>query len=374
MFIWFASQLPNKAADLFALHPSDLIALLEFAWDHRANDLAFPTGDPRHRSDLGGMTGSWMGQFLATPPPAAIASIVNAIRATQDRLGGVGWEHLIYAYMIENTRVYDIFRRVISELVHGEKLGLAKENTQRWLRSTEELWYRDPSPFFLPVVNSYIRSDLAATRRNKYHAMFGMDLNHGTESGTAYPFTKSETANLGFVSTFEEFLREVWVGMVNVANTSGAVPTDNAKIANLATKLHDMLMSRRVFGNMSREEFVFVSMMSWFDLTLSDQPLGGNLPIVTDLRAEAASPEERLFKIAQRVGLPAHGLSKSYFQIAQPISRILIVLETGQMNEVAAVPALYTPGSPVEADLRIVITDWSIISGREMKAGKVAPS
>lgn len=32
MFTWFAQQLPNGAADLFALHPSDLVALMEYAW------------------------------------------------------------------------------------------------------------------------------------------------------------------------------------------------------------------------------------------------------------------------------------------------------------------------------------------------------
>jgi hypothetical protein len=115
-------------------------------------------------------------------------------------------------------------------------------------------------------------------------------------------------------------------------------------------------------------------MLQWFDLTLSDEPRGGNLPIVVDLRVEAASPEERLFKIAQRVGLPAHRLSKSYLQIALPISRILILLETGAMNNVAALAALYTLGSPIEADMRLIIMHWSVISGRDMKAGKIAPS
>jgi hypothetical protein len=368
MFTWFAQQLPGGAADLFAFHPSDLVALIEYAWDSRARD-AFPTGDPRNRSALDGMTQSWMGQYFTTPPPANIAPIVNAINAIQDTLKGVGWEHLIYAYMIENTRVYEVFRQVLRELLHGEKLGLAKENTQRWLRSTEQLWYRDPPPFYMPAVNSHIRPDLAATRRNAYYSFFGMDLNHGTENGAPYPYVKSQTANTGFIATFEEFLREVWVGMVNVNNSSGPRPIDDAKIANLAKRLHDMLMGRRVFGTDSWLEFVVVCMASWFDLTLSD-----NLPIVTDLRAEAPSPEERLFKIAAEVKVPAHGLAQSYFQIAEPISRILILIETGAMDDVAVVPVLYTPGTQTEADMRLIITHLSIISGRDYKAGKVAPS
>ena len=86
--------------------------------------------------------------------------------------------------------------------------------------------------------------------------------------------------------------------------------------------------------------------MSWFHLTVDS-----DLPIIQDLRAQATSPEERLFKIAQRVGLPAHGLSKSYFDIADSISRILIEIETGIFNDPAAAPALYTPAR-AEADPR----------------------
>jgi hypothetical protein len=121
---------------------------------------------------------------------------------------------------------------------------------------------------------------------------------------------------------------------------------------------------------LSREEFVFVSMMSWFHLTVE----ANDLPIVQDLRAQAASPEERLFKVAQRVGMPAHGLSKNYFDIADSISQILILIETGIFNARPAVPALYTPPSGVEDAMRTIIRDWSIITGRETKARRVTPS
>jgi len=382
MFIWFASVLPGLANDLFTMHPADLVALLDYAWDHRANEAlgtgtppVQETGDPRRRSEVPGLTGSWMGQFFqTTPPSASVQLIVNAINNTFTNCNGLIWEHLSYAYMVENTRVLDVFRRVIQELLHGEKLGLMHEDTQQWLRTTEALWYTDPAPLFIGAVASHIRPDLGASRRNAYQRMFGMDLNHGMDGGGAYPYPKSETANNDFVSMFEEFLREVWIAMINVTNFSGPKPTDDAKIANLATRLHDMLMSRRVYGTISLEEFKAICMLQWFDLTLSDEPRGSNLPIIVDLRAEAASPEERLFKIAQRVGLPAHGLSKSYLQIAFPISRILILLETAAMNDVTAVQALYTPGSQIESDMRTIIMHWSVISGRDMKAGKIAPS
>jgi hypothetical protein len=58
--------------------------------------------------------------------------------------------------------------------------------------------------------------------------------------------------------------REVWVGITYVGATSSSNPTDDSKISELAEKLRDMLQSRRLGGNLSREEFAFVSMMSWF--------------------------------------------------------------------------------------------------------------
>jgi transcriptional regulator with XRE-family HTH domain len=273
--------------------------------------------------------------------------------------------------MIENTRVYEVFRRVLHEYRHGEKLGTPLDaSTQNWLRSTEELFYSDTAPFLITNVASHIRPELRANRRNAYQRMFGMDLNHGTDDGKPYSYIKAEAANSEFVSTFEEFLREVWVGITYVGATSSSNPTDDSKIAELAEKLHDMLRSRRQNGNLSREEFAFVAMMSWFHLTLEF-----DTPIVRSLRAEATGLENRLFKIAERVGLPAHGLSKSFFDIADPISRLLIQIEFGTYNRAEAVRALYDaetfPTGP-ERDIRTIITHWTAITGRDVKARKVS--
>ena len=386
MFRTFATFLPNGAADLLQLHPSDLTAVLELAWDRRAERTTpdgkkLELGHPFHRSDLFNFSSTWFGSRALsgaapqTVPPLAAGQpnlnpIINAINAAGAACGVV-WDHLIYAYMIENTRIYEIIRRVVYEFLHGEKLGVpGSAESQRWLRTTEELFYREPPPFFITAVTGYTRPDIHATRRNAYQRTFGMDLNHGTDDNKPYPYVKAEAGNSEFVATFEELLREVWVGIENVSNESGANPTDDAKIADLAEKLHDMLRTRRETGNLSREEFDFVSWMSWFHLTVDS-----DLPIIQDLRAQATSPEERLFKIAQRVGLPAHGLSKSYFDIADSISRILIEIETGIFNTAAAAPALYTrvAGGPEEA-MRTIIRHWSIITGREMKARRVTPS
>jgi hypothetical protein len=124
-----------------------------------------------------------------------------------------------------------------------------------------------------------------------------------------------------------------------------------------------MLLSRRLNGNLSREEFDYVATMSWFHHTLSFDS-----PIVQSMRAEAPGIEQRLFKIAERVGLPAHGLSRSFFDIAVPISNILIGIELGLFSDVSTVAELYTPGTivtpnQVEADMRTILTHWAAIRG-----------
>jgi hypothetical protein len=288
-----------------------------------------------------------------------------------ERIGTVLWDHLIYAYMIENTRIFEIFRRVLHEFLHGEKLGVPTAGAQHWLRNTEELFYRDAPPFSITTINSHIRADLRSSRRNAYWRMFGMDLNHGADEGQPYPYIKADAYNNEFVTIFEELLREVWVAISNFGNASGPNPTDQGKIGNLVATLQNMLMSRRANGNLSREEFVFVSMMSWFHLTVSFDS-----PIIQSLRAEATGPEQRLFKLAQRVSLPAHGLSKSYFDIADPISRVLIHIEasgTGIVPALVAIKtAVVTSLNSLQTDMNTIITHWSLITGRDIKAGKVA--
>jgi hypothetical protein len=358
----------ENARAVLRSHPLELAVYLEGYWakGHTVNN---PNGLPAGHPNF--LSAEPATSRLPLPPGQ---QLLGAGTPTFRRV--LRWGHLIYAYMIENTRVYEIFRRVLQEYRHGEKLGTPIDaETQLWLRATEELFYSDPAPFLITDVASHIRPDLRASRRNAYQRMFGMDLNHGADTGQPYPYIKAEAANSEFVSTFEEFLREVWVGITNVNNNSGANPTDNSKISELAEKLHDMLQSRRQTGNLAREEFAFVSTMAWFHLTLEF-----NSPIVRSLRAEAIGPENRLFKIAERVGLPAHGLSKNFFDIADPISRLLIQIELDTYSDIQAVPALYEPfdaanqPNPVESDMRTIITHWTAITGRDVKARKVATS
>lgn len=381
MFRRFAGTIPNGALEMFKCHPSMLTTLLEVAWRSRADDDRKPPllelGHPGHRSDIAALPDKWLEilkNAVGIKEPQDSAAIwttgtdaSGAAGAAARKIGTVLWDHLIYAYMIENTRIYEIFRRVLFEFLHGEKLGAPTAGAEHWLRNTEELFYNDPSTFSITNVASHIRPDLRATRRNAYHRMFGMDLNHGSDEGQPYPYIKADVYNNEFVTVFEELLREVWVAITNVKNNSGPNPTDRGKMENLVENLHDMLISRRESGNLSREEFAAVSMMSWFHLTVSFDS-----PIIVALRAEAASPEQRLFKVAQRVGLPAHGLSKSYFDVADAISRILIQIEASNTAIVDGFVGDNQNLNDIQKTMNTIITHWSLITGRDMKAGKVA--
>ena len=382
MFRQFAGSIPKlnkeRAEKLFRLHPVELSSLLDQAWELRKHDVSEGQGHPDRRSNLPGLP-NYLLEFFACadvninnicspPTPRPVASAIqpsNPCSDSKELPDCVRWNHLIYAYMIETTGIIEVFRKVLYEFRHGEALGVPLDGADHWLRNTEELFYKDPASFSIMSLNSSIRPNLNSTRYNAYWRMFGMDLSY--QQGEQTNYVKAKAANNEFMNTLFEFLRKVWVGIINVGNSSGENRTDDSEIANLAEKLHDMMVTRRIGGNLAREEFFFVSMMSWFQLSLEFDS-----PIVLSLRAEGSSPEQRLHNIAQRVGKPAHALSKNFFDMADAISRILIQIETGIYNDTDAVAALYTkvPNGPIH-DIKTIITHLSITTGHDLKSKKV---
>ncbi len=346
----------NRIEQLFCLHPVEIRALLELGWDTRVNNENSTLGRPNRRSDISQLPKYFVDALFDK------AATKNFPLKNRTEFGCKSrWDHLIYAYLVENTCVYKIFQSVLSEYLHGEKIGFPSKEAQFWLRNTEELFYSNPAPFSIYNVASNIRPDMESTRRNSYFRMFGMDLNHGDNNNKPFSFIKAESSNRDFVSTFEDFLREVWVGIVNTKNTSGENRTDDSGIASLARQLHDMLNDRRINGNISREEFFAVSMMSWFHLTLEFDS-----PIVASLRAEGTREDQRLYRIAERVGIPAHAKSYDFFQLAKPMSRILTMIETGIFNVEKNIASIFNVDE-IESDMRTIITHWGYSTGRDMK-------
>jgi hypothetical protein len=357
MFVALANHLPGDPQDnaerILALDAATVSYLMEATWSR---------GGPGLLTGVGGSPPA-----IATPTPAPIGVSLSGFSV--GRVWTPVWDHLIYAYMIENTRVYEIMARVISDYTQGERLGiLQRDASYQWLRTTEELFYKDYSPVQPFNLVSRIRPDIAATRRNAYYRMFGIDLNHGRDGAASYPYIKPPAANREFVATFEEFLREVWRAIENANNLLANNPTDFPAIQDLAVRLQNMLTARRGGRydrpNLAREEFLAVSLAAWLDLTLSF-----NSPIVLELAASGPSPEERLRQVGERVGLPAHGRSHTYFLVAPRVSTLLIMLERGDFTARLGAETLAAPG-PVRDRVSEVIHHWSLISGRDLKTIK----
>ena len=94
-------------------------------------------------------------------------------------------------------------------------------------------------------------------RRNAYHRLFGLDLNHGTDDNRPYPYPRAAAANTEFVADLRGAPAR---GVARRSRTSGTrsarTPTDVTTIANLARAIFDMLRVRRQenVGNLARDE------------------------------------------------------------------------------------------------------------------------
>lgn len=350
MFTYLAGAVGTNAA-LTGYRPSQLAEYLEAFW----------------------YVGRITARQLALGPAASLNAAQHANMARPDVLdrppgvGGlpdpplpnapVGWHHLVYAYMLENTRIVDIFRRVIYEWLVGERLPTPTQPTQRWIHVTEQLFFSSPWAYSVRAVTSSLRPDHNAVRRNAYFRLLGMDLNHGTDEGTPYPFHKPEASNRDFATLFEALLVETWRGYVNRLTITAENQTDDNAITNLVRRLREMMQTRRNSGALSREEFDCVAWLEWLWLTISD-----DTPIVQDLNCRAQSLAERLARIGDRVGIPAHARSDAYFQLAIPMSNVLLAIEA---NGIGAATDLYA--GFFMNDMLQIITHWSVATGRNIK-------
>jgi hypothetical protein len=274
------------------------------------------------------------------------------------------WHHLVYAYMLENTRMYEIFRRVVTELLQGERLPHATQPTLRWARNCEELFFSTPRMLTVRSVLSGLRIDDGAVRRNLYQRAIGMDLNHGGDDGRPYPYVRAAAANGDFATLWETLLSEVWRGFTTTAPAFAAVnETDDAAIATLVRRIEEMLRARRLNGMLSREEFDAVACLSWFHLTITD-----NTQVIVNLSAQAAGEADRLKQLGSMVGISAHSRADAYFQLAAPMSRVLRSIESGAAGALP-IGGLYDPAiaGNLSADMLTIITNWSIATGRNMK-------
>jgi len=391
------STTAQPSEQVFLIHPLQLSRWLEQAWAfgsrvvwaNLSNNPVF-LGDPGivdalRLADapiplLNGISGDPQSTFLSSgvstdasryapgvdplayyaPPAAGAPGLVPA---------GLPWDHLMYALLIENTGAYEILAEVLRRYAVGETLESPSLETQRWLRTTEELFFRDPPLFHITGITSQLRPNLRVSRRNAYWRMFGMDCAHpvpplygGSGADQSWKHDVG-AANERFHEIFVQLLQQVWVGIENVTNTSGANPTDASYIGQLCQILRDMFDMRRRNGQLAREEFVHVSTMSWFHLTLDS-----NTPLVTDLKAQGTDPADRLQKIGQRVGITPPRQAREYFELAEPISSLLRFIELGTFSDASGAELLFKgTGNSIRTDMNTVIDLWQSATGDPLK-------
>ena len=298
--------------------------------------------------------------------------------------------HMIFSYLVENTRIAQIFEKMIGMYLQDEKLTKAEPDAFRWILNTETLFY-DSAPGSFSSPASQVRPVSEANRRNAYHRLFGMDLAFGDSANNKYEYHKAEFSNSGFISLFENFLVEFWKGYINANNTSGANTTDTEHLEDLARKLQEMLMSRRStslnfnnyrYFNLSAEEYSSYIFMYWlFHIVSFDSH------VVKFLKAEANTAGERLMNIGRRVGLNAHTKSVAILDIAQPMSTILRSIELGIFNDsnfiYRVIRALSAVNPPVPAvaeekdmlnTVLLIINNWEKATGHRIKDAENFPN
>jgi hypothetical protein len=342
-------------ATVITADPLDLVWRMEQVWDGASLWGAPPAGAARR-------TLFTMGAFAVAPPLGAQPA----------------WDHLIYAYAIENTRAAQILARVVRAFRSGEKLGIPSVATQRWLDATETLLFNAGNPVAAWLSTSSVRPDAEAVRRNAYFRMFGMDLAFGTDTNAPYVYDKAEASNRTFVQLFEELLFELWRAVENIRNLVAGNQTDDDRIYRLSEQLNFMLRSRRLNQLLGREELAATTAMGWVELTVSS-----NTPVVNDLRAQAASAADRLRVIGERVGLLPHSRASSFFAMAADLSLLLRAIEAGWVTDSgrswllyqtvtpSGVPPLPPGVNPLGTEVRRVITEWAAASGRDLKSRAV---
>jgi hypothetical protein len=363
---------------VFLVHPLQLSRWLDEAWQAAALVPPLPIGSVPTRPPSIGSTAIVDALDLPRqlPPASLLPSGIDVLDVdvyrdrTIPQVGtGLIWHHLVYAYLIESTGALEVFAEVLRRLVVGETLGQLSFEGTKWVRASEELFFRDPPLFSIAGLTSELRPRARVNRRNAYWRMFGLDLPHPIPAlwappspNTPWKHDVGAGINTDFRAKWSELLRQVWLGLENQVNTSGAKPTDPAYIASLSKALADMMNDRRRGGLLAREEFAYVTTLSWFHLTLQS-----DTSIVVDLKAQASSPAERLALIAERVGMRPAQRARELFDLSEPMSSVLRAIELGTFDTEQAAEALFDPNTVLGKEMRDLINQWQSATGERIK-------
>ena len=218
--------------------------------------------------------------------------------------------------MIENTRVYEIFRRVLEEYALRRAARRARRDEgQRWLRTTEAAVL--PRQSALPDLHARELDPPGHPRRAAQRRTSGCSASTSTTAPTTTARTRTRARRPPTPSSRRRS-RSCCARCGGRSRTSrnqvGPNQTDVTTIANLARALFDMLRVRR--QEQRREPRARRAVPRLDDgLVPPDAELQhADRPATS--RPTRRPPAERLQKIGERVGLPAHSRADSYFRLA----------------------------------------------------------
>jgi hypothetical protein len=367
----------------FDVHPLQLSRWLDEAWAATKTVPAFGATAPGVLDFLGD-SGIVTTLDLPAPAPGVLPPVPSGLDpASPDTFigalfaapaSGLMWDHMVYAYLVESTGVLEVLAEVVRRYVVGEDVSPFQPATARWARSTEELFFREPPLFSIGGTISELRPDRRVARRNDYWRMFGMEPPHPIPARYARPGLPDQSwrldtgggVNTGFRATWTQFLQHVWVGIENANNGIGPNQTDREYVAYLVTTLRDMLLMRRRGGQLAREEFVHVSTLSWFHLSVESDAS----PIVAQLNAQGPTAADRLARIAQRVGMTPAPRSRELFELADLMSGMLRAIETGLFGTGPNAELLYgnfPTNQVLRQDMNRIIDLWQSATGDRVK-------
>ena len=146
----------------------------------------------------------------------------------------------------------------------GETLGTLSTEGTPWLRATEELFFREPAAVLDHAASRARPARSAGDPAQRLLADVrprpaAPGCRRAARGGGARQDWRPHVGlgvNTDFRATWSELLRQVWLGLENSANSSGANPPTPRTSRCSASQLKDMLNNRRQGGLLAREEFV----------------------------------------------------------------------------------------------------------------------
>src|SRR5580704_10788506 len=169
---------------LFTYHPLQLSAIIETFWLNRSNaantqmispflpwppQIAYPILSSQFFTGYSWSSAGIATQLLPQPPnppllfipPAQQPGILDTANGSSGSFPkhATNWDHLIYAYVIENTRIFEIFSKVLETYMFSEQLETPSPASQSFWRNVEFLIFGDAMPSMVWTTSTRLRRD-----------------------------------------------------------------------------------------------------------------------------------------------------------------------------------------------------------------------